>query len=182
MCEVSFGLNSWPQVYTSVCDIMCFTNNTIFIYKSLSKSVACSPSVLGMLYTRPVVVIGLVFIKTWAWLITSSFSLHGKENDGECPAGWKKPYLQLLLSLQGDLCGRKLWLFHLWYLPQMKLVKISLQWRTYLYMATSSVNMTPNGGWLWWWRNMMTRSNWKYCFFILLDLLHHFLSHVGWMN
>ena len=52
-----------------------------------SNSVACSPPALGMLYTRPVDVIGLVFIKTWACLITSSSSLRGKENDGEGPAG-----------------------------------------------------------------------------------------------
>ncbi|KAL5474545.1 hypothetical protein EMCRGX_G026506 [Ephydatia muelleri] len=54
---------------------------------SKSKNVACSPSALGVLYTRPVDVIGLVFIKTWARLINSSSSLRGKENDGEGPAG-----------------------------------------------------------------------------------------------
>ena len=35
-------------VYTSICNMMNFINNTIFIYKSFSKSVAYSPSTLGM--------------------------------------------------------------------------------------------------------------------------------------
>ena len=60
----------------------CYYGNKLF-----SKKVACFVSLAAILYTRPVDVVVLVFIRTCVRLTNSSSTWYGKEKDGEGLAG-----------------------------------------------------------------------------------------------